>query len=42
MNLRMQARNLIKAGYPVTVWNRSSSKCEQLQSEGAQVTCQAC
>eukprot|EP00891_Asterochloris_glomerata_P009194 jgi/Astpho2/9194/Aster-07153 len=36
MGLAM-ARNLIKAGYPVTVWNRSSSKCEQLQSEGAQV-----
>ncbi|XP_024536741.1 glyoxylate/succinic semialdehyde reductase 2, chloroplastic [Selaginella moellendorffii] len=29
------ARNLVKAGYDVTVWNRSASKCEALVSEGA-------
>ncbi|KAG0599306.1 hypothetical protein M758_12G141700 [Ceratodon purpureus] len=29
------ARNLVKAGYEVTVWNRSISKCDALVSEGA-------
>lgn len=29
------ARNLIMAGYDVTVWNRSTSKCDPLISEGA-------
>jgi hypothetical protein len=29
------ARNLLKAGYDVTVWNRTTSKCDALVSEGA-------
>eukprot|EP00246_Nothoceros_aenigmaticus_P017105 TRINITY_DN8143_c0_g1_i1.p1 TRINITY_DN8143_c0_g1~~TRINITY_DN8143_c0_g1_i1.p1 ORF type:complete len:370 (+),score=62.64 TRINITY_DN8143_c0_g1_i1:50-1159(+) len=29
------ARNLIKAGYDVTVWNRTVNKCQQLVKEGA-------
>lgn len=29
------AHNLVKAGFDVTVWNRSSSKCDALVSEGA-------
>jgi glyoxylate/succinic semialdehyde reductase len=29
------ARNLVKAGYDVTVWNRTTSKCDALVSEGA-------
>lgn len=29
------ARNLLKAGYPVMVFNRSASKCAELVSEGA-------
>lgn len=28
------ARNLVKAGYDVTVWNRTASKCQQLVNEG--------
>ena len=32
-----QAHNLIKAGYDVTVWNRSSDKCEPLAKAGAKV-----
>lgn len=33
----MQARNLLKAGYDVTVWNRSPDKCQLLEEEGAKV-----
>lgn len=33
----VQARNLLKAGYTVTVWNRSPDKCKELQGEGASV-----
>jgi len=29
-------RNLLKAGYPVTIWNRDASKCGALESAGAQ------
>ncbi|KAG6551784.1 hypothetical protein Mapa_006601 [Marchantia paleacea] len=29
------ARNLVKAGYDVTVWNRSPNKCDALVKEGA-------
>lgn len=32
-----QARNLLKAGYSVTVWNRSPEKCKELEQEGASV-----
>jgi hypothetical protein len=32
-----QALNLIKAGYSVTVWNRSLDKCDALANAGAQV-----
>lgn len=31
------ARNLMKAGYSVTVWNRSPDKCKELEGEGASV-----
>jgi glyoxylate/succinic semialdehyde reductase len=31
------ARNLIKAGYNVTVWNRNPSKCDALVKEGAKL-----
>jgi len=31
------ARNLLKAGYPVTVWNRSIAKAEALAGDGAVV-----
>lgn len=31
------ARRLIKAGYPVTVWNRTKSKASELAQEGAHV-----
>eukprot|EP00271_Cylindrocystis_brebissonii_P018806 TRINITY_DN546_c0_g2_i1.p1 TRINITY_DN546_c0_g2~~TRINITY_DN546_c0_g2_i1.p1 ORF type:complete len:300 (+),score=71.13 TRINITY_DN546_c0_g2_i1:255-1154(+) len=34
MGLAM-ARNLIKAGFSVTVWNRTAAKCEELVAEGA-------
>jgi len=30
-------RNLLKAGFPLTVWNRTRSKAEQLENEGAKV-----
>lgn len=33
----LQAQNLIKAGYKVVVWNRSSDKCEPLKAAGAEV-----
>lgn len=35
--LVVQARNLMKAGYSVTVWNRSPDKCKELEGEGASV-----
>ena len=31
------ARNLLKAGFPLTVWNRSSAKAEALAGEGATI-----
>jgi 3-hydroxyisobutyrate dehydrogenase-like beta-hydroxyacid dehydrogenase len=31
------ARNLLKAGYTVTVWNRTAAKANELESEGAKV-----
>jgi 2-hydroxy-3-oxopropionate reductase len=31
------ARNLLKAGYPLTVWNRTRGKAEQLVADGARV-----
>ena len=31
------ARNVMKAGFPLTVYNRTLSKAEQLAREGAQV-----
>ncbi|MAE63274.1 MAG: 2-hydroxy-3-oxopropionate reductase [Phycisphaeraceae bacterium] len=31
------ARNLVKAGFDVTVWNRTRSKCDALASDGAKV-----
>jgi 3-hydroxyisobutyrate dehydrogenase-like beta-hydroxyacid dehydrogenase len=31
------ARNLLKAGFPLTVWNRTRSKADQLGHEGAKV-----
>ena len=31
------AANLIKAGYQVTVWNRSGQKCDPLREAGAKV-----
>lgn len=31
------ARNLLKAGHAVTVWNRTAGKCEPLAAEGATV-----
>ena len=30
------ARNLLKAGHAVTVWNRTGSKCDALVGEGAE------
>ena len=30
------ARNILKAGYPLTVWNRTRAKAEPLAAEGAQ------
>jgi 3-hydroxyisobutyrate dehydrogenase-like beta-hydroxyacid dehydrogenase len=36
MGSRM-ARNLLKKGFPTTVWNRSAERCEPLRREGAQV-----
>lgn len=37
MGSRM-ARNLLAAGHPLTVWNRSKSKADSLASQGAIVT----
>lgn len=34
-------RNLLKAGFPVTVWNRSLDKAEELRSDGARVAASA-
>ena len=31
------ARNLLKAGFPVTVWNRTASRAEDLVKEGAKL-----
>jgi 2-hydroxy-3-oxopropionate reductase len=31
------ARNLLKAGFPVTVWNRSADKCQELAAAGAAI-----
>jgi 3-hydroxyisobutyrate dehydrogenase len=31
------ARNLLKAGYAVTVWNRTAAKAQELEGEGAKV-----
>src|SRR5258707_15654632 len=31
------ASNLLKAGFPVTVWNRTRSKAEPLAAEGARI-----
>src|SRR5271157_3343768 len=31
------ARNLLRAGHEVTVWNRTLSKADELRSEGAKV-----
>ncbi len=39
------ARNLLRAGYPVTVWNRTAAKAEALRADGAAVAAtpaQAC
>lgn len=36
----LQAKNLIHAGYELTVWNRSPEKCQPLQEIGAKVSCQ--
>lgn len=33
---RGMAANLLKAGYPVTVWNRTAARCEPLVSQGAE------
>ena len=32
---RPMARNLMKAGYPLTVWNRSRPGIDELAKEGA-------
>jgi len=34
---RPMAANLMKEGYPLVVWNRTSRKCEPLQEQGAEV-----
>ena len=31
------AANLLKAGFDVTVWNRTTSKCDPLKTQGAKV-----
>ena len=31
------AKRLLAAGYPLTVWNRTASRAESLQAEGADV-----
>jgi 3-hydroxyisobutyrate dehydrogenase-like beta-hydroxyacid dehydrogenase len=33
---RGMAANLLKAGYPVTVWNRTAERCAPLVAQGAQ------
>lgn len=35
--MHVQATNLLKAGYKVTVWNRNIAKCEPLRELGAEV-----
>jgi L-serine 3-dehydrogenase (NAD+) len=35
------SRNLLKAGWPLTVWNRSAAKAEELAAEGARVAATA-
>src|SRR3712207_4597134 len=32
-----QARNLLRAGYPLTAWNRTRARAEQLVPDGARV-----
>src|SRR6185295_4493437 len=32
---RSMARNLLKAGFPLTVWNRTASRMDELVAEGA-------
>src|SRR4029453_12729858 len=32
---RGMARNLLKAGFPLTVWNRTASRMDELVAEGA-------
>ena len=32
---RGMARNLLKAGFPLTVWNRTASRIDELVAEGA-------
>jgi 3-hydroxyisobutyrate dehydrogenase len=34
---RGMARNLLKAGFPLTVWNRTASRADELAAEGATV-----
>jgi NAD binding domain of 6-phosphogluconate dehydrogenase len=34
-----QVRNLVNAGYPVTVWNRNPARCDPLVEAGAKVRC---
>jgi 3-hydroxyisobutyrate dehydrogenase-like beta-hydroxyacid dehydrogenase len=36
MGVRM-ARNLLKKGFPLTVWNRTPERCEPLAKEGARI-----
>lgn len=38
--IQLQAKNLINAGYQVTVWNRSADKCKPLEDLGAKVSFQ--
>jgi 2-hydroxy-3-oxopropionate reductase len=33
-----QARNLLRAGFPLTAWNRTRAKAEPLVADGARVT----
>ena len=37
MQRRVQANNLVMAGFEVTVWNRNPDKCKPLQEAGAKV-----
>lgn len=34
---RSMARNLLKAGYPVTVWNRTRSRADEVAADGASI-----